>query len=477
MKPTIDGTKAGSHLGMGLALVTAVVLALALAIAGCTSEPPNLVGTALVTNQIDTILVPLGVETVTGYSALRVENEDVLVHQQELVYLGEQMGTRSSIIANFDFSGEITSRNLTRYPDSLFTVENIKSVKFSLTKPTFYHAYTKVGEGDTSRLDPTGQPVDLYYIIRQLEAPFDSTLYESWPNEVPADLPQILNDDYFEPNEFNEPFLRMYAADFIRWFNEGAPIGLMVQLDAPSDSGLVGFGSRDTKKFSQFDALQVGTLVGPNFQVEFNTDYVDTFQFYLMNSFADASTFDQVPEAPADADTEFLLRTGLRSYPALTFDLTGLPPQAFINRALLTVTNDTTVSFGQLGALSVLEWDESLYGDPYRTTTVTEVSDLSQTYSFYLTGQGGLDPFLDRTIQFDVTQAILRVINNVYVGQRGFLLTGAEDNFPTGLLSPVNPDFYYREFRFLGTGAANPEDRPQLKITYSLVDELQGEGK
>ncbi len=365
MKSTSDGTDTGRRLQLGVALAAAVIMAVVLVIAGCTSDPPNLVGTALVTDQIDTVLVELEAANVTNYSALKVNNPLIPVHRQQLVYMGEQMGTQSSIIANFDFgfAEETVPRNTTLFPDSLFTVENIKAVKFSLIKPKFYHATSPIvnDEGDTTGFEPTGQPVELYYLIRQLEAPYDSTLFESAPNEVPAFLPQVLNQDFFEVNDNNEPFLRMYPEDFVRWFDEGLSMGLMVTLDAPSDSGLVGYGSRETKKVSEFDPLQVGTLVGPNFQVEFENDYVDTNKFYLMNSYTDASTFHQVPDPPADVDTEFLLRTGLRSYPTLKFDLSGLPPNAFINRALLSITNKPGTSFGIQSPISVLEWDETFH--------------------------------------------------------------------------------------------------------------------
>ncbi|MCK9995703.1 MAG: hypothetical protein KAH56_05400, partial [Candidatus Krumholzibacteria bacterium] len=200
----------------------------------------------------------------------------------------------------------------------------------------------------------------------------------------------------------------------------------------------------------------------------------------LLATDEDTSTFDQVPEAPADVDSGFLLRTGLRSYPALYFDLSALPPHAFINRALLSITNDPTAGFGNLGSIAVSEWDVARFGDPYRTMEITELWDAGLTgsgrYSYHVTGARSLDPPRMETIQLDVTQAILRIINQVYYGTRGFILTGAEDFFPEGS-AEVNPDFYYREFRFKGTAAADQAHRPQLKITYSVVNDLDGEGE
>ncbi|MEN8007631.1 MAG: hypothetical protein ABFS42_11485 [Candidatus Krumholzibacteriota bacterium] len=478
MKPTnVHPSRPGRYI-VWPAFVAALLI---LAAAGCTSDEPNVVGTGLVTDRIDTVLVPLGVEEVTRYSALKVENPEIPVHEQQLVYLGEQGDTRSSILANFDFSfdSETVPRDTVAFPDSLFTVENIKTVKFSLLKPRFYQAYLRDVDDDTPDRDkPTGQPVDLYYLLKQLETPFDPEDYSGWgENVVPPVLAPLLNSDFQEPNESDEPFLRMYPADFVRWFDEGAPIGIVVQLDTPSDPGLVGFGSRDTRKFSEFSDLAKGTVVAPNFVVEFENDYVDTNQFYLMEPFADTSTFDQVGAAQPDVDGGFMLRTGLRSYPALQFDLSGLPPNAFINRALLSVTNDTLAALGNLGAISVLEWDVERFGDPYATILLDDLDDRHDYHSFHITGQTSLDPRLHATIQFDVTQAVLRVVNQVYTGTRGLILTGGEDFLPEGFSAGVNPDFYYREFRFLGTAAADPAQRPQLKITYSLVDDLEKGGQ
>jgi len=107
---------------------------------------------------------------------------------------------------------------------------------------------------------------------------------------------------------------------------------------------------------------------------------------------------------------------------------------------------------------------------------VNELNDRNQYYSFHVTGQNSLDPNFHTTIQFDVTQAVLRIINQVYTGTRGLILTGGENFLPEGLFTSVSPDFYYREFRFMGTAAVDQAHRPQLKITYSLVNDL-GEGK
>lgn len=454
------------RISLGGALFSALALLALLGGIGCTSDEPNMVGLSLVTDQIDTILVPLGVEEITQYSALKVVNPYIPVHRQEVIYLGERNGTRSgAMLANFDFSDIFSNA----YPETLFTEDNIKSIKFSLTKVNYYSSVR-----DTVF---TGQPEDLYYEIRTLAAPFDSTAYEDYPVDPVSGEGDPLNTDYLTPTNSSEPLLRFedfFTRDFLEYIQNGEKVGFIVTLGAGSDSGLVGFASRELDSFSQLDPLRVGTIPAPNFVVEFQDNTILNF---LLAPYADTGTFEQVPEAPADTENGFLLRTCLRSYPTLLFDLSALPPNAFINRALLSVTNDTSVAFGPLGSISVLEWDVARFGDPYKTIELDELNDPSERYSFYVTGQNSLDPTYHTTINFDVTQAILRVVNHVYSGTRGFILTAGEDFLPTGNFSSVSPDFYYREFRFMGSAAANDTLRPQLKITYSLVDDLVEEGK
>lgn len=468
MKSTIDGTGRGGHnhirISMRLAFISVLAILVILAVAGCTSDEPNVVGTALVTDRLDTVLVALGMEQITRYSALRVENPDIPVHRQEVLYIGEQAGTRSgSLIANYDFDIEFTAD----YPETLFTAENIKSVKFSLTKLKFYSA--------TLDANAKGQPVDLYYHVQVMEAPFDSTAYENYPVQTPAGVGPFLNSDFDTPNNSSEPLLPFWdATDLLGWIEGKEKVGIIVTFGALSDSGLVGFASRELSHFNEVDDLAVGTIVAPNFVVEFQDNTILNF---LLGPYTDTCTFEQVPEPPADVDSGFLLRTGLRSYPALLFDFSGLPPHAFINRALLSVTNDTTISFGNLSAISVLEWDLARFGDPFRTMNLDELDDPNDYYSFHVTGQASLDPTYNETIQFDVTQAVLRIINQVYPGTRGLILTGGENFFPEGRFTSISPDFYYREFRFMGAAAADQTQRPQLKITYSIVSDLDLEGE
>jgi hypothetical protein len=477
LKSTIDGTErrgqSNKRFGMGLAFICALAVLVNLAVTGCTSDEPNLVGTALVTDHMDTVLFALGAEDVLTYSALRVENnpdptqkyDGITVDKQEVLYLGELGGTRSgAIIANFDFSDS------DKFPEDIFNEENIKNVFFSLTKLKYHRAYA-----DTGNTEPTGQPVNLYYHLQELDGPFDPLDYKNYPVPTPPGAGPLLNDDFDEPIISSEPLLRLVdPKDMLDWIANKEKVGIIVTFGAQSDPGLVGFASSELTHFSQLDPLFEGTVAAPNFVVEFQDVTANNF---LVEPYDDTSTFEKVTDAPQFVTDGLLMRTGLRSYPALYFDLSALPPNAFINRAVLSVTNDSDVSFGNLGGIKVLEWDVERFGAPADTINVLDLNDPSARYSFIVTGATSLDPTLEETIQFDVTQAILRIINNVYLGTRGFLLTDEETFYPGLSSTGVNPDFYYREFHFKGSADGDQAHRPQLKITYSVVNELNGEGE
>jgi len=78
-----------------------------------------------------------------------------------------------------------------------------------------------------------------------------------------------------------------------------------------------------------------------------------------------------------------------------------------------------------------------------------------------------------RHLAFDVTTLVQRVVNDVYTDPRGLVLTAGEDVFPTYDLTTVDPDFYFTEFRFFGTAAADSL-RPRLEITYSRNEARPG---
>lgn len=432
-------------------LLAVTACALVLLAAGCTSDNPTEVGRSLVTTRFDTTLVPLNVETITDYRALAIDDPDVPLKNQQLLYLGSRNGTRSSILVNFDF----TELDTTGIPPEYLHPDSIKTVRFSLTRPTYYGEPIIAPDGDTLSVAPS-----VWYVINELEAPFDSTAY---PGAPPLALFGNLNRSY-EDDTAKEPRLVIDVDDFWNWYSAGTTRGFMISAGPEADTSLVAFGSRELTKFSQFDDLAVGTIVAPNFAVEFKNN-----EFALLAPYADISTFHDVAPVPADVADGLLVRTGLRSYPVLNFDFSALPSDVYINRAVVRVANDRSASFGQIGSLVVSELDSLTAATAGGELPLDDLDDLA----YQVTGLSNLTPEYHEVLEFNVTQYVQRRINGVYEGARGLVLTAGEDFFPSFDLSTTDPDFYFREFRFFGT-AAHDTLRPRLRITYSRISELDG---
>ena len=305
---------------MRIMLPAATLALLAVLAGGCSSDLPNELGDDLATLDVDSVLVPLDVRLLDRYSAIALTDAAVPLSTQQVLYLGEQQGNRSSILVNFDFDSTAVFNE--DFPEELYTAENIQTVKLSLTKLAFYGKATDSGD-TTSQGTPV---VRLYYRIYALDAPFDSTAY---PGPVPAHDLTDLNSDYLL-EQGNEPLIPLRKSDFLEWIATGGKRGFLIQAGAESDSGLVGFAARDLRRYSELPPVAVGTVPGPNFVVNFASEEVNR----LIPSVADISTFDQVPPPPADPADGLLLRTCLRQVPALLFDLTKLPPDVYINRAV-----------------------------------------------------------------------------------------------------------------------------------------------
>jgi len=435
------------------AALAALVLAAPTAwwLGGCSSDEPNRVGAGLVDAEIDSVLVELTVKTVNAYGAVRVEDDDLPLHRQQVLYMGSQGGVTSRILANFDFSDIYSDV----YPEAAFALDNIKTVKLSLHKLAHYKGSLV-----------TGQPVNLYYQVRQLTAPFDSLDF-GYPSPAPEAGIQELSANPDVPYQESEPGVLMRAEDFRGWLNAGQTVGLIIAFGADSDSGLVGFGARELVRYSEIESVGVGTIVAPNFIVEFNDG---TTPRLLLAPVADTSTFEVVPPAPADIGDGFVLRTCLRSYPACDFDFSRLPDDVLINRAVLRLTNNQELAFGNSEAIVVSELD-SLKLAAASSGTMSFAALDSATY--VITGQTSLDPTHVRHLAFDVTTLVQRLVNDVYPDPRGLVLTAGEDIFPTYDLTSVDPDFYFTEFRFFGT-TAEDSLKPRLEITYSRHEDRMG---
>ncbi len=441
---------------MILVLAGVCVLALLLAVAGCTSDSPNGVGSSLDQTDFDVVLHPLAADQAAGFSALDIQDPAIPVNQQEVLYLGNQQGTSSSILVNFNFD-DVFGED---FPDSIFTLENIKTVRLSLTKLSFYGT----AQVDTAAVPGKTEVSKIYYSFKALDAPFDTTAF---PGAIPAHqeveltagaLPLLI--------EGKEPFIPLDTVDFLDWLSTGGTRGFLISEAFGSDPGLVGFASRELNHYNQLDDVAVGTVVAPNLVVDFNDEEVN----FLLPPVADTSTFDEIGPVPTDPDQQIILRTGLRSYPVFRFDFSELPANAFINRAVLDLTNDITKSFGNLHSLVISELPVDMYREPADTLTLDELGGAV----YVVTGQTSIDPALHEDLRFDVTQAVQRLANHVYEGERGLVMTAGEDFAPTYDQGSIDPEFYFSQFDFMGFGAPDSL-RPRLEITYSLSDDISGE--
>ncbi len=420
---------------------------------GCTSDSPSEVGNGLVTTTFDTTLVPLAVSELPVFGALEIEDVDVPLENQQLLYLGSGNGTRSSILLNFDFA----ELDTTGIPAENVRRDNIAFVRLSLTRASYYGHPV---------LDPDSIPISevpaVWYEVHELDAPFDSTAY---PAPLPAFNAWNLNTDYVEDVEIGVN-IAIDPDEFWNWFTAGEKRGFLIQSGAPADTAFVGYASRDMLLFgTQLDPLDEGTIATPVFSVKF----VDPDTTVFLTSYADVSTFHEIAPTPPDPADGIVLRTGLRNYPALLFDFTDLPDDVYINRAVLRLINDPQVGVGPVASLVVSELDSLEFAVPGSGLTLDELEGAA----FQIVGITGLLPAYVDTVDFNVTQYVQRRINEVYDGTRGLVVTAGEDFFPLYDRSAADPDFFFREFRFHGTAAA-PGLRPELRITYSVLGDLEG---
>ncbi len=424
---------------------------------GCTSDSPSGVGSSLANGDFDVVLAPLAVDQATGFSALSIDDPDIPLNNQEVLYLGDQGGTSSSILVNFNFD-ELFSED---FPESLFTDQNIRTVKLSLTRLSFYGT----GVPDTTATFGADKVATIFYSFKMLDAPFDTTVF---PGPVPDHQGEQLIQGPLDEEYGNEPLIPLFKDDFLQWLESGGTRGFLIEASLGSDPGLVGFASRELNSYNELDDVAVGTVVAPNLVVSFENEEIN----FLLPPVADVSTFDALEPVPTDLDDGFVLRTGLRSYPVFQFDFSALPNNAFINRAVFAVTNDTTLSFGNLHSLVISELPRDIYAEPTDSLSLQELGD----EVFVITGQTSLDPVLNRDIRFDVTQAVQRMVNHVYEGERGLLMTAGEDFSPLYDQGSIDPEFYFSQFNFMGI-AAPDSLRPRLEVTYSLAGDISGEGE
>ncbi len=438
-----------------------LLLSTALLIAACSSDDPSAVGAGLVDANIDSLLVPINLTGPIQYRGIPIKDDDIPLWDQEVLYLGGQEGDSSSILVQYDFD-QIIDENV---PIGLFTLGNVSSVKIRLFMLTAY----SIGDENEDEVYPWHTVYQVYH----LDAPIDSLAYPG-PDPVTSGLVNLNTSNELDNSKTVN--VDLHPSELIDWVTTGGMHTFSIKEGAGSGDGLVGYAAMDMVHGGSTlePTIELDSL-GPSIIVKFaDPDTVITIAPSL-----DMSTFSSVSEVPTTLDDGFFLRTGLRVYPALRFDFSVLPEDVFINRAVLSVTNDTTRSWGTLESIVVSEFPVSLFGAEGDSLPLADLGDAI----YPVTGFTSLDPTYNYRMDFNVTSSIQRMINGLHVDdlgaaqERGFILTAGEDFLPNYDTTSLDPDFYFNQFIFFGI--TNPDTllRPSLKITYSVNETIQGGGK
>jgi hypothetical protein len=418
-------------------------------VAGCTSEEANPVGADLEDLQYDGLLDTLRTETLDSFGNLAVIPTPPYA-ENEVLYFGRRGTESSSMLLRYDFS-QLPD---TTFVDGMFTLGNIRVELFLYMLD--YYTDVKVG----------GVGLIKTYQVSELAAPLDESLY---PGPRPAVLPGFLNATPFRPEPVgSELFLQISAAKFLEWYEAGGHNGIMVSEGETGEEvpGFIGFASKEmTRAATVLQKLREGTLPFPVLKITFTEP--DTF--LRMVPIADTATLEALDPIPGDSGEGIVLRTHLRSYPYLSFDLGEFPAGVFVNHAVLSVVNDTLQGYGPLESIVAAEVSSSfldtLSGPVALETLGKKVNVIS--------GRRGLDPTLQTRINFDVTSMVQRRVNGIFSVPVRIMLLGPEDFFPNYDTGTLDPDYFLKRFRFYGSGA-EPSLRPYLKVTYTRIDALSG---
>jgi hypothetical protein len=446
--------------GILAAALLASALLVAAMLGGCTSDVENLVGTELPQAGFDSLLVPLGVDSLRDFGVVNVTLSPPFL-ANEVLYFGIQGQERSSIITGYDFADLDTSL----WNERTVRAENIQRVWLVLYMLSYY----------TSLLpsDLPAKGLVKSYEVRELVDPPDSAAMAAlYPGSPPPPTGAVVNPASLSPQPAgSEIQLELDEETFLRWFHQGTRQGVLVSQGdtGESDAGLIGFASTEmAHPGSTMDPTLVGTLVGPALHVEFiEPDTVAGILPYL-----DTDT-EQLAPVPTEPDTGFVLRTHVRSYPFFSFSLDSLPPNVFINRAVLVVAVDSTRSYGPLGALVVTELKEDrLPGSgPVHQATLDDLEAATRE----VTALTSVAPHGTGRLEFRITSSLQRHVNGLLTGPLHLLLAAGEDFYPDADVEAVDPDFYLRRYTFQGTQAPDSL-RPHLRITYTRLAELERGG-
>jgi len=474
MPTACDGLRRCGRRGAGRRRAATGSIAAALALAalaaglggGCTSEPASPTGSGLSGNlQFDTLLAPFEADTVKTFGELQVFNPAVPFSHDQVLYLGHPGDESASILARYNFATPLDSLP----PGLAITAANIKSVRLRLFQLALIPAYT----------------LQKLYRVYTLAQPLDSTQYvePAFPFAPPT-TDQLIASQYSAAGADVEIDLK-HPDLFVQWYQQGTPNGIMITdadstydvgggVKAPLPIGFSGYGSKENRFPASTIAgdLGAGTVVGPIIKVEFFDPPNTIIRWQALVDVTSFSSLLPLPPAPAQG---LVLRTHLRAYPFLSFALDRLPRDAFINRAVLVVTNDpdTLQSYGPTVNIVCGEIPNEVLPRSGRPDSTFSLDSLA-TRIRIATGQTGLDPKTLRRLEFDVTLSIQRLVNGVYLRPFSFLLFS--DEAFTGIFhtSGLDPDYELRRLHFLGTDAADPADRPHLMITYTRKGAVGG---
>ncbi|MFO7654739.1 MAG: hypothetical protein R6X25_13085 [Candidatus Krumholzibacteriia bacterium] len=441
-------------------------------IAGCSSDDPGPVGLDLVDTSLDTVLRPLLITEVLGYDPLQVDSTDLPYDQQQVLWLGEDDERASSILLNYDFDAIREAG----WVDSLVTVQNISRVYLRLQ---LLNPYVARLSANPDTVLPS-QNLEKSYRLQELAEPFDPGAY---PGPEPAAASGSLVSSVAEPAG-SVIRLDISPARFVEWYARGGSIGFMLgeNVGGGSEPGLIGFAAIDlqSRNYDLLDRTALGdttlggtVTVGMSIVTEFLDEGENEDAFLVLVPTADVSTLHRLPEPPLTMADGFMLRTHVRSYPALLFDLSTLPPNVLINRARLMVANDPGRARGpQPEGIVVGELDASLLqGERPQVTLSVLQQDVEE-----ISGQSRLTPELSGALAFNVTRSVQRHVNGAYEGTRAFLLYAPETFSASAYRTSLSygPDLLLQRFWFHGADAPSDSLRPQLRITYTRNDAIGG---
>lgn len=460
------------------ALLLLSLLSWLLAAGGCSSESPNPVGAGDGETAIDTALTALSIVQMEEFGVLAVSDPDAPLDENEVLYFGRSDTEESSILVNYDFS-------VLDHPDSAYllpylTADNIRFVDIKLVMLEWYGPWrggVAPDDEDTTYVPPDVKlwpGADKFYDVHQLMAPFDTLAY---PGPEPAfeagSISQL--DNEAQPGPIVN--ISCVTAPVIQWIGNREQVGIIIREGNGSDPGVLGLASRDMRHGGSTLPLQdaavtlgAALIVGLN-QVPDSWDAGR--QDMVFAPVADVSTWHVLEDPSTDPTQAITVRTHLRSYPVVRFDLSALPQDIRVNRANLVVVNDTSRSEGHRTVLTCSEVPEG-FAPPGETTILL---DDIEPEIYFLFGSGSWEPehLYEHELRFNVTSSLQRYVNEAYEGERAFLLAAGEYFFP-GYNSDPDPDFWFTKWVFFGA-SADSALRPRLEVSYTRLDELSGEGQ